>query len=493
MTWLSLLRGVTRSAGVRANLARKKSARLGVEVLEERTCLSVSIVASGLNNPRGLTFGPDGQIYIAEGGLNTNTLSTVGECPQVPAPVGPYTGGYTSRISKIDPATGVRTTVAGGLPSSQTNPLTGSLVSGVADVQFIGNTLYGLEAGAGCSHGLMGTDNTVFRVNADGSVTTVADLSVFLKNNPVANPNPEDFEPDGTWFSMVAVRGDLYAVEPNHGELDKITPDGQISRVIDISASQGHVVPTAVAYHGNFYIGNLGTFGHEHQPENIYKVTPSGQIKTVATGLSEVLGVAFDARARMYVLESSTGGVAPNPGTGDVVRFDPNGTRTVIVDHLAVPTAITFGPDGALYISNLGFGAPPGMGQVLRVDLTDSADSNAPILLPDRSASLVSPLTTTVMTEDMHATFDFPMLTLPPAGDSNQLSEFGDPGRTLATMNNGTELLGMDSGVMHVGANGNVPFTTTGRIARGMGPHQLAMGQVVATGVWNFTPGEVIG
>jgi len=39
-----------------------------------------------------------------------------------------------------------------------------------------------------------------------------------------SEPNPGDFEPDGTWYSMVAVRGKLYAVEPNHGELDIISP-----------------------------------------------------------------------------------------------------------------------------------------------------------------------------------------------------------------------------------------------------------------------------
>ncbi len=75
------------------------------------------------------------------------------------------------------------------------------------------------------------------------------------------NPNPGDFESDGTWYSMIAVGGDLYAVEPNHGELDKITPGAEVSRVVDISASQGHIVPTAITFHnGNFYVGNLNTF-----------------------------------------------------------------------------------------------------------------------------------------------------------------------------------------------------------------------------------------
>jgi hypothetical protein len=45
-------------------------------------------------------------------------------------------------------------------------------------------------------------------VNGDGSVTQVADLSSFLKANPVASPEEDDFEPDGPWYSMVAVHGD---------------------------------------------------------------------------------------------------------------------------------------------------------------------------------------------------------------------------------------------------------------------------------------------
>ena len=79
---------------------------------------------------------------------------------------------------------------------------------------------------------------------------------------------------------MIAVRGNLYAVEPNHGELDRITTDGTITRVIDISASQGHVVPTVVANHGVFQVSNLGQFDPDQlNTQSAFQITPSGQLK----------------------------------------------------------------------------------------------------------------------------------------------------------------------------------------------------------------------
>ncbi|MGA8042789.1 MAG: ScyD/ScyE family protein [Terracidiphilus sp.] len=333
---------------------------------------NVSVFATGLNNPRGLTFGPDGYLYVAEGGSGGAT-STVGICDQVPDPVGPYTGGYTSRISKID-AQGNRTTVIDGLPSSQTSPNQGNLISGVADVKFIGNTLYAITAGSGCSHGLDGTTNGIFKVNADNTWTMIADLSAYQKAHPVAVPEPDDFEPDGTWYSMVAVRGALYAVEPNHGELDKISTDGTIQRIADISATQGHIVPTAVAYHGNFYVGNLHTFPIEEGSSKILKITPSGQVQTVVTGLTTVLGVAFDHDGYMYILENTTGNLFPTPFTGKVLRV-VDGNLEEIATGLFLPTAMTFGPDGALYVSNVGFGPPPiGLGQIVRITVPPVAN-----------------------------------------------------------------------------------------------------------------------
>src|SRR6267143_4967713 len=65
---------------------------------------NVSVFATGFNNPRGLKFGPDGYLYVAEGGSG-GALSTIGLCDQavgLPAGPGPYTGDFTARISKVD-------------------------------------------------------------------------------------------------------------------------------------------------------------------------------------------------------------------------------------------------------------------------------------------------------------------------------------------------------------------------------------------------------
>jgi hypothetical protein len=311
---------------------------------------NVSIFARGLIAPRGLKFGPDGFLYVAESGVGGTTKAT-GQ--QVPPPVGPYTGGKTARISKISPA-GVRTTVVDGLPSTITSKASGSEPGGVGDVAFVNGTLYALLFGGGASHGNPDLPNGILRVTPAHTTTLLANLSAFLRAR----------------LGMT-----FYAVEPNHGELDKITLAGHISRVADISFFMDHIVPTSVAVgpDGNFYIGNLSTIPYLDGKAVILKVTPQGQVSIAATGLTTVLGVAFDRQGRLYALESSTGNPAKPPfllpGTGKVVRRTTAGTWETVAAGLTFPTAMTFGRDGKLYVSNFGYHARPGQGQIVRISL----------------------------------------------------------------------------------------------------------------------------
>ena len=345
------------------------------------------VVASNLEGPRGLRFGPDGSLYVAEAGTG-GANSTIGQCVQVPGPPGgpgPDTGGLTGRISKVSPS-GKVTTVASGFPSVTIGPGGVNGTIGVADVVFLDGDLYALIGGGGCSHGNPKNPSGIAKVNIrTGNWQLIADIGAWLKTHPAKYESADDFEPDGTLYSMIAHDGKLLTVEPNHGQVISVTTSGEIKQVIDISASEGHIVPTSIAVRdGSLFVGNLNLFPIDPQWARILSISkseddfnnaPPGlepargyRIVSSKAGFTTVVAVDFGPDGLLYALELSDGAGLPTPGLGKVVRVLHSGAIEDVVTNLSVPTGMIFGPDRRLYVSNFG-AAPAGAGQILRFDI----------------------------------------------------------------------------------------------------------------------------
>jgi hypothetical protein len=345
--------------------------------------VTVSELASGLNDPRGLAFGPDQNLYVAEAGPGGGSLSTVGLCDQVAPPVGPFVAGHSARVVRISPSGDV-TVVADGLPSSEASPLVGGDKQGVSDVAFIGRRLLTLVSGAGCSHGHATADNGILAVGRHG-VSPLANLSDWLRAHPGAKgaqvPLDPDYEPDGVWYSLLRSQGRLYAVEPNHGLLVSVCPvSGRVTLVRDLLATFGdHTYTALAADRGDLYVGTLGRIAwtpgvFPPVPDldasftaGIYRLSRNGAATQVADGLKAVLGVAFDRQHRLYALQSPVF----VPGTGSLVRQRDGGGWETVVSGLTFPSALTLGPDGAFYISECGYHCAPGEGRILRVSVPE--------------------------------------------------------------------------------------------------------------------------
>lgn len=336
-------------------------------------------IASNLDNPRGLTIGSDGFLYVTEAGRG-------GSGPCIPSPTGPTATvcyGATGALTRI--TNGTVTRVVTGLPSLA-GP-TGSNATGAHDVAFNAAgqpyVLIGLGSEPAVRSALGVPDlGQLLKINAlsgGSDWTAIADVSAFEQAE-----NPDGGEVDSNPYSFVIQNNTAYVADAGANALLKVDLD---SGDIDLASVFGsrlvtnpfggpdipmESVPDAVASSSDntLYVGELTGFPFPVNGARVYRIV-NDVPEIFATDFTNIIDLNFDSTGNLYVLEYATNGILSRDLTGALVRLNPDGTRTTLLqDELFAPTSFTFGENGDIFIANRGTTA--GQGEIIRFNPHDS-------------------------------------------------------------------------------------------------------------------------
>jgi hypothetical protein len=269
--------------------------------------------------------------------------------------------------------------VVTGLPSAA-----GSIAGtyGVADVAVLDGQLYALLVGGGEARSNPEWPSGIYAVNDDGTVTIVADLSAWTRANPT-EAIPWDYDPETGGFDIVAGDGVIWLSQPNRDEILTITPDGTITRIVDLSANHPVLTGIDLAPAGGVYVGTMTPGPFPKGAAKVMHVAADGTVTDVWTGLTTVLGIAVGPDGTLYAVEMSTERTETmpflTPGTGRVVRQTGPDSAEPIATGLMFPHGLAFGPDGALYLGLPAIGANAGEGSILRLGTEADTPAATPV------------------------------------------------------------------------------------------------------------------
>jgi hypothetical protein len=371
--------------------------------LEQLTITSLTVLADGLDNPKGLSFGLDGSLYVAEAGTGGD-----GACVPSPSGQGDLCYGVSGAITQIE--NGIAKRVVTGLPSLAFPDGTGA--GGPHDIKFdvTGKpyVLIGYAANPALRDTVLGKTDIGKIITPELSNNTWNTIGDIVNYELTKSSKSSHCEVVSNPLSFCIDRETIVLVDAGANDLISVKLDGSDLKVIAALPNQiltnpifpgsnsqnfdrGHVPPPS-AYHdapkvqmeiqsvptgvvkgpdGAYYVCEFTGFPFPEGGARIYRIGADGQPTVYADGFTQLIDLTFDAEGNLYALQHmNSSGWKGNPD-GSLIKIAPDGTCTTLLsgNGLESPTAMTIGADNAFYVINRG--GRPGVGQVLRIEYAD--------------------------------------------------------------------------------------------------------------------------
>ena len=378
------------------------------------------IVASGLDNPEKIAFGPDGpdgpQLYIAEAGTGGAPNADHSNCIPAGDEGQESCYGETGGVRVLELGDGDLINVMVNLPSLGTSEgASGPVDVAVADDGTIYTVIsMGADPNQRDQAGAPFTNlGTIYKQGPnDTDATKFADVGAFERDNdpdkneprdpsdtePTTDSNPYAMTMTGDGRLLVADAGghDVVAVASNGAvSLVSALPFREVDAPPELGAPPGtkipmQPVPTAVDVvpsqlpppigTDQIYIGQLTGFPFPVGAATVYTVNSNSDLHNnldaALPGLTNVVDFTIAPDGTMYALEFASNGLLSDTPTPALIQIRTDGTRKTLLsgEDLQVPGGVAVGPDGMVYVSNCSL-CGAGAGTIIKVDPTKARDT----------------------------------------------------------------------------------------------------------------------